>query len=183
MADHVQSHQAAMETHPPGIVVEIVSTLMGKTGHFCEEHAVCGSMLEEGMVVRLRKVQVLVEGCEDTAITCIWVTDGVDRCRAGFLMRHMVKHAMRYDGVLAQVAMVFSGNETECSREERQMYHAKRGYCEATIISCLPEVKSHLLLVDEVREKKEANRGVVVKREQENVMMMGEIEEINAKKQ
>jgi hypothetical protein len=115
------------------------------------------------MVVRLWKVQVLVEGCEETAIACIWVTDGVDRCRVGFLMRHMVKHAMRYDGALTQVTRVFSGDETECSREERRMYHAKRGYCEATIISCLPEVKSRLLSADEVREEKEAIRGVVTK--------------------
>jgi hypothetical protein len=75
-----------MATHPPGIVVEIVGMLMGKIGRSCDEHAVFGSMLEEGMVdVHLRKVQVLVEGHEETAITCIWVTDGVDWCHVGSL--------------------------------------------------------------------------------------------------
>ena len=73
------SYPAAVATHPPGVVVEIVGTLMGDRGRSCEEHAVCGSVLEEDMVVRLRKVQVLVDGCEETAIACIWVTDGVDR--------------------------------------------------------------------------------------------------------
>ena len=129
--------QAAMATHPPGIVVEIVGTLMGDRGRSCEEHAVCGSVLEEDMIVRLRKVQVLVDGHEETAIACHWVTDGIDRCRVGFLMRHMVAHAARYDGALAQVTRVFSGKEEECSREERWMYHANGGYCHATIISCL----------------------------------------------
>jgi len=57
-------------------------------------------------------------------------------------MRHMVKHAARYEGALAQVTRVFSDDEKECSREERRMYHAKRGFCYATIISCLPEMKS-----------------------------------------
>ena len=61
---------------------------------------------------------------------------------------------MRYDGALAQVTRVFRGNKTECSREERRMFHAKRGYCEATIISCLPEVKSHRLSAEEVREER-----------------------------
>jgi hypothetical protein len=117
MGDHVWSHQAAMATHPPGIVVEIVGTLMGKTGRSCEEHAVCGSMQEEGMVVHLRKMQVLVEGREETAIACIWVTNGVDWCRVGFLMRHMVKHAVRYDGALTEVTRVFSGDKTECSKD------------------------------------------------------------------
>ncbi len=99
-------------------------------------------------------------------IACIWVTDGVDRCRVRFLMCHMVKHdATRYDGALTQVTRVLSGNEIK----------AKRGYCQATIISCLPEVKSHWLLAEEVTEKKEVGRGVVEKREQENVMTMGDI--------
>ncbi len=44
--------------------------------------------------------------------------------------------------VLAQVTRVFSDDEKECSREERRMFHAKRGFCYATIISCLPEMKS-----------------------------------------
>ncbi len=60
-----------MATHLPGIVVEIVGRLMGNHGCSCEEHAVYGSVLDEDMVVLLLKVQVLVEGCEETAITCI----------------------------------------------------------------------------------------------------------------
>ena len=140
MADrsHKAAHKATMATHPPGIVVEIVGTLMGDRGRSCEEHSVCGSVLEEDMVVRLRKVQILIEGQEETAIACYWVTDGIDRCRVGFLMRHMVKHAVRYDGALAQVTRVFGDNEEECNREERRLFHANKGYCHATIISCLP---------------------------------------------
>lgn len=41
----------------------------------------------------------------------------------------MVVHATRYNRALIQVTMVFSGNEDECSREEWQMYHTKRGCC------------------------------------------------------
>ena len=132
MADPIVSR------HPPGIVIQIVGTEMGSNGWSCEEHTVCGSILEEDMVVRLRKVQVVVEGREETAIACYWVSDGVDRCRVGFLMRHMVAHAKRYDGALAQVTRVFSGDVEECSsREERRLFHAKRGCCDATIISSL----------------------------------------------
>ena len=106
------SQPAAVATHPSGVIVEIVGTLMDSNGRSCEEHAVCGSVLVEDMVVRLRKVQVLVDGCEETAIACYWVTDGVDRCRVGFLMRHMVKHAAPCDGALAQVMRVFSDDVT-----------------------------------------------------------------------
>ena len=121
--------------HPPGIVVEIVGIEMGCQGRSCEEHVVCGSVLEEDMVVRLRKVQVVVEGQEETAIACYWVSDGIDRCRVGFLMRHMVAHARRYDGALAQVTKVFSADDFQCNREERRLFYSKRGCCQATIIS------------------------------------------------
>ena len=70
--------------HPPGIVVEIVGTKVGCQGRSCKVHTVCGSVLEEDMVVRLRKVQVVVEGREETAIVCYWVSDGIDRCHVGF---------------------------------------------------------------------------------------------------
>ncbi len=155
-----------MATHPPGIVVEIVGTEMGDQGCSCEEHAVCGSVLEEDVVVRLWKVQVLVEGHKKTAIACIcWVTDGIDRCRVSFLMCHMVVHANFYNRVLAQVTRVLSGDEAMCSREERRMFHAKRGCCQATIISCLLEVKSHHLLAEEVMARKELRCGTMEKRE------------------
>jgi hypothetical protein len=135
---HYQNNLAIMAEKAMATQVEIVGTLMGDRGRSCEEHVVCGSVLEEDMVVRLRKVQVLADGQEKTAIACYWVTDGIDCCRVGFLMRHMIAHAARYNRALAQVTRVFSGKEEECSREERRMYHAKRGYCQATIISCFP---------------------------------------------
>ncbi len=57
-------------------------------------------------------------------------------------MRHMVVHAEHYDGALVQVTRILSADESEFSREEQCMFHAKRGCCLATIILCLLEVKS-----------------------------------------
>ena len=57
-------------------------------------------------MVRLCKIQLMVEGKEETAIVAIWVTDGIDCCRVGFVPRHLVRHATRYDGALAQVTRV-----------------------------------------------------------------------------
>ncbi len=71
--------------NPSGIVVEIVGTEMGCQGRLCEEHDICCEVLKEDIVVRLRKIQLMVEGKEDTAIAAIWVTDGIDRCRVGFV--------------------------------------------------------------------------------------------------
>ena len=51
-----------MVFHPPGSVVEIVGTEAGDQGRLCEEHpANCGEVLEPDVVVRLLKVQLMVE--------------------------------------------------------------------------------------------------------------------------
>jgi hypothetical protein len=65
--------------HPSGIVVEIVGTEMSCQGRrSCKDHNICGEVLKEDIVVRLRKIQLMVEGKEETAIAAIWVT-GRDR--------------------------------------------------------------------------------------------------------
>lgn len=132
-------HPVAMATLPEPIVIGIVGVDAGDRGRNCEEHSVCGSVLSEveDVVVRLRKVQVLVDGKEETAIAAYWITDGMERCRLGFLQRHMVKHAARYDGALAQVTTVLGKDST--NSEERKMHHHNKGFCYATIITALPE--------------------------------------------
>jgi hypothetical protein len=85
----------------------------------------------------------VVDGKEETAIAAVWVTDGIDCCRVGFLKHHMVRHAARFNGALAQVTRVFSSDPGSCDSVEQRMYHHNWGCCLATtIISCLPEVRS-----------------------------------------
>ena len=117
-------------------MVEIVGTERGDQGRSCEEHDVnCGEVLAEDVVVRLRKVQILVEGKEETAIAAVWINDGVDRCRVGFLPRHMLKHAARYDGTVAQVTRIFLSNPEVSDTAERRQFHKNHGCCLAAIIS------------------------------------------------
>jgi hypothetical protein len=128
---------------PPGIVVEIVGTEAGHQGCTCKDHTVnFGKVLEEDVVVRLWKVQVVVDGREETAIAAIWVTDGIDHCRVGFLKCHMIHHAVRFDRALVQVTRVFSCDPGSCDSAEHSMYHHNRGCCLATIILSLPVVSS-----------------------------------------
>ncbi len=102
--------------------MEIVGTVAGNQGHTCEEHTInCGKVLEEDVVVRLRKVQVVVDRREKTVIAAVWVTDGINRCRVGFLKHHMVQHAAHFNGVLAQVTRVFSSDPGSCDSAECQM--------------------------------------------------------------
>ena len=58
-------------THPPGILVEIVGIEKGDRGRSCEEHDVCGEVVEEDTLLRLRKEQILVDGQEGPPLPAI----------------------------------------------------------------------------------------------------------------
>ncbi len=105
-------------------MVEIVGTEVGDRGRSCEEHSNnCGKVFAEDVVVCLWKVQIQVEGREETAIAAYWVMNGVDCCRVGFLPRHMVKQAGRYGGALAHVTHVFNADLTCCDTAECHTFH------------------------------------------------------------
>ena len=57
-----------MAHHSEPIIIEIVGIEEGNRGRSCEEHPVCGCVVDEVVVVCLQKVQVLVDGREETAI-------------------------------------------------------------------------------------------------------------------
>jgi hypothetical protein len=121
--------------HSTGIVVEIVGTERSDRGRSCEEHlANCGKVMANDVVVCLRKVQIMVEGREET-IAAVWINDGIDCCRVGFLPCHMVAHAARYDGAVAQVTHVFCDDPTFCDSTERRMFHKNGGCCLPAIIA------------------------------------------------
>ena len=60
----------AEAAHPTGIIVEIVGIEKGDWGRLCEEHNVCGEVVEEDTLLHLRREQILVDGKEETSIAC-----------------------------------------------------------------------------------------------------------------
>ena len=108
--------------HPPGRTVDIVGTLAGDRGRHCEEHKVCSVVVKEDVVVRFRKVQIINQhGDEETAIAVYWVTDNIDRCRVGFLPRHLIREADELNGALGQVQEVYSAYDE--SKMRRNWFH------------------------------------------------------------
>ena len=67
--------------HPPGIISDIVGTAGVDRGRSCDEHKCCGNELQEDVVVRIPKEQILVpyyiagkgKMKEQTALTINWV--------------------------------------------------------------------------------------------------------------
>ena len=79
-----------MSHHPWGQTVKILGIILPQNGRSCEEHPICGRVLQEDSVVHFRKVQVLIDGKEESMIAAFWVSDGIDRCRAGYLPKYHV---------------------------------------------------------------------------------------------
>jgi hypothetical protein len=122
-----------MATHPEGIVVNIVSIEESNRGHSCERHPVCGDHLNLDCIVRLRKVQIVTDdGREETGVTAFWVSDGINNCRVGYLPRHFIKNADKFDGKLAQITEFLAKSDSPSCR---RLSHRNRGVCRAAIIT------------------------------------------------
>ena len=107
--------------HPsPGITVEIVGIARGDRRRSCEEHDICGAVLQEDSVVRIRHVQIAGEetATEKSALACYWISDGIDRCCVGFLSRHLVKQWREYDGRIAQVVDLYEGSDSPTKKRK-----------------------------------------------------------------
>ena len=118
-------------------MVEIVGIEASSNGRSCEEHDVCGSVLTEDVVVRLRKVQVVNgKGIEETVIAAKWVSDGIDRCRVGFLQKHLIKYSKHYDGALAQITDIYSADSESLMKQKKKRHNV--GCCIAALISTQP---------------------------------------------
>ena len=146
--------------HPTEITLEIVGIEPGTNGRSCYQHDVCGSVIEEGVVVRQRKIQIRNNnGKEETAVAAFHVTDGIDQCHVGFLPRHFVPYALSFDGALAQVTEVYS--PTSESSSKRKKFRHNMGCCQATLI------------IEFLARAVQANNstGVFLSRLKKNVMM------------
>lgn len=58
--------------------------------------------MELDFVARFRSVRIIGVRKEESALAH-WVADGVNRCRVGFLPRHLLPHRKADDGRAAQI--------------------------------------------------------------------------------
>ena len=80
---------------------------------------------------------------EPSAIAAFWVSDGIDRCRVGYLPKAYVKNWKQYDGALVQVIEVYSADSDSLTKHQK--FHRNHGLAVAVIISstepCSPVAK------------------------------------------
>jgi hypothetical protein len=131
-----------MSRHPGGELFDLYGTHESGRGRSCEHHACCGSILQIDTVIRLRKQQIINdEGREEAAIAAYWITDGVDRCRVGFMPRHFVPHAEMFDGKVAQVVELLEYSE---SKADRNRSYRNKGVVRIAILNEGPDTDAQL---------------------------------------
>ena len=131
-ARNASTRASSPPIHLCGITVEIVGIGRSDRGCPCEEHDVCGTVLQEDLVVRISHMQIIGDtGKEESALAVYWISDGIDCCHVGFLPHHLMKQWQLYDGRIAQVVDVYKGSE----RPTKQRKNIRNcGCCEAVLI-------------------------------------------------
>jgi hypothetical protein len=158
--------------HPSGISVEIVGIERGERGRSCEEHAICGSVLQEDTVVRIRHCQIVLDdGKEESALAAYWVGDGIDRCLVGFLPRHLLKHANDYDGRLAQVIDMYAGSDSPSKRRKNARNY---GCCLAVLIDTVRYGKEPEAVESCSDEDKDCNKDDSLSRKRQRTLETSE---------
>ncbi len=130
----------APSRHPSGIILDVVGTTGTNCGCSYKEHACCSNVLENNVLIELRRKQfhicaAIVGGGkmkEETAITVNWVSDGIDRCHVGFLPHAFVVQGSLCDGVLCQVVEVFRKDDP--SKLCRAKWHQNKGFAHVAVI-------------------------------------------------
>ena len=125
MNDAIEIH------HPCGESVFILGLCARSNGRSCEKHRCCGNAVGLDAVLRLRLVQVRIRCREESAIAAHWVTDGVDRCRVGFLGKENLQNAGKYNGKLVQITEFLSESDDP---DDVLFSGENAGVCKAVII-------------------------------------------------
>ena len=109
MKEHIFSFTSVPHTlhaNPSGVTLDIIGAEASNHGRSCEEQDVCGSILANDVVIALWKLQVIIEGKEESAISASWVTNGVNWCLVGFLQQHLVPHWKKFEGRFTQIPLL-----------------------------------------------------------------------------
>jgi hypothetical protein len=118
--------------HPSGIILDVVGTAGTNRGCSCKEHACCSDVLDNDVLIKLWREQILVLDAvtrggkmkEETAINVNWVSKGIDRCCIGFLPNAFIVRGSLWDGILCQGVEVF-GKDDPSSRAK---WHRNKGF-------------------------------------------------------
>ena len=119
--------------------LEIVGLNAASNGRTCKMHAVCGTNVNVGDILRLQKTVITNdEGLTEEAVACISVVVGVERCRVAFLPRFLIRSPMIRDNINKHV-QVTELYKDSTSTTKRRLSHSNSGMAAAVFLSEVPQ--------------------------------------------
>jgi hypothetical protein len=118
--------------------IEVVGLLGSSNGRSCNLHAVCGSQVSVGDVLRLKKTLVDVDDGVEEAISCILIRVGRETCTVGFIPRalHNFKPVIDHINCHAQVVEMYV---TSRNTQKRRKNHQNMGMAGCVFIDNIPQ--------------------------------------------
>ena len=110
--------------------VDVVGLSYSDFGRSCEQHEVCGLVLEENDVVRLVPKVLKIGGVEEAAMAVYRLSNGTESCLVGFVARHQLYQVQA--GMILQVVTIYSKSE---SAQDRRRAHRAGGMACCSIVS------------------------------------------------
>ena len=113
---------------------EIVGLSSFTNGRRCSLHAVCGLHVNPGDVLRLKEMQVNLNGELEPAISCVLVDRGVDTCTVAYVPRMMAEQE-RVKKHINKFVMVMELYNDSTSTYKRSKSHQNLGMASVTMLT------------------------------------------------
>ena len=113
--------------HLISIIVLVVGFFSPDHGHCCEKHNPCSVVVEESIVLRVMKKQILTLREEQMARCMYWVTIRINCCQVGFLKKAFITHA-EFNCTLIELIEVYSPHDED--NIKRQNFFQNMRYAE-----------------------------------------------------
>ena len=68
----------------------------------------------------------MIDGKEESAIAAFWVSDGISRCRVGYLPKFHVTHWKSLQGALAQITEIYTEDSKSPTKQQK---HYRNSAC------------------------------------------------------
>ena len=116
-----------------GSHVNVLGTGESQRNHTCKYHkdVPYGSQLRVGSFVCFHKTRFAWHDRKDKDVLEVFVVkQGIQRCKVGYLPKHLVARANRSNGLCTRVVKIYSRDPVTCDNvAKRQKFHRNVGCC------------------------------------------------------
>ena len=112
--------------------VSVVGVTNSSIGRSCDQHDVCGKVVEVDSVLHVKLVPAWRRGRWVDDLVVYLFVGGVDTCKVGFLAKEHEADAALLDGKFIRVLDVYSAEDDDITR--RMLFYQKYGFAKAIVV-------------------------------------------------